>query len=89
MDENISFYSKHASSLTEQYNNVDFESVHREWVTEIPQRGIALDVGAGSGRDARFLARQGLKVIAIEPSEAMRQLAKQNPLGKLRTSPAI
>lgn len=32
-----------------------------------------LDVGAGTGRHARFLTQQVAQVIAVEPSEAMRQ----------------
>nr|WP_277998375.1 class I SAM-dependent methyltransferase [Sphingomonas liriopis] len=34
-----------------------------------------LDVGAGSGRDARALAAMGHRVVAVEPSEAFRSVA--------------
>jgi SAM-dependent methyltransferase len=34
---------------------------------------IALDVGAGSGRDAGWLAARGLEVVAAEPTAAMRR----------------
>jgi SAM-dependent methyltransferase len=34
--------------------------------------GLALDIGAGSGRDAAWLASLGLNVVAVEPAEGMR-----------------
>jgi SAM-dependent methyltransferase len=34
--------------------------------------GLALDIGAGSGRDAAWLASLGLNVVAAEPAEGMR-----------------
>ena len=35
--------------------------------------GRAVDVGAGSGRDAAWLAQQGPRVVAIEPVERLRR----------------
>jgi SAM-dependent methyltransferase len=37
--------------------------------------GFACDIGAGSGRDANWLAAKGWDVIAVEPSSGMRELA--------------
>ncbi|NVJ63025.1 MAG: hypothetical protein HWD84_02230, partial [Flavobacteriaceae bacterium] len=58
--DNIHYYSKNAETLSQQYNSIGFEKVHRDWISEIPEKGFALDVGAGSGRDARYLAAKGL-----------------------------
>lgn len=69
MSENIKYYSTHAEKLADQYNSVAFEKVHADWLSEIPEKGFVLDVGAGSGRDARFLAVKGLSVVAVEPAE--------------------
>ncbi|NVK23853.1 MAG: methyltransferase domain-containing protein [Gammaproteobacteria bacterium] len=77
MKSNISYYSKNAESLSQQYNSVTFESVHRDWLEEIPSEGFVLDVGAGSGRDARYLADRGLSVVAVEPSPGIRDIARQ------------
>lgn len=82
MSENIEYYSTNAQSLTEQYNSVPFESVHKDWLNDIPSEGIVLDVGAGSGRDARFLAARGLSVVAVEPADGIRELAQQYVVGK-------
>ncbi|WJG08084.1 class I SAM-dependent methyltransferase [Aliiglaciecola sp. LCG003] len=74
---NITYYSKQAESLSAQYDNVSFTDVHSDWLTHLPDKGWALDVGAGSGRDAAFLADKGLSVVAVEPAEGMRSLARE------------
>lgn len=76
MDKTITYYTTHAETLAQQYDGVHFESVHRDWLGEIPKEGMALDVGAGSGRDARFLASKGLNVVAVEPADGIRDAAK-------------
>ena len=62
--------------MADQYNSVPFESVHKDWLDDIPSEGMALDVGAGSGRDARFLAARGLSVVAVEPADGIREVAR-------------
>lgn len=77
MNNNITYYSKNAESLSKQYDSVSFESVHKDWLNEIPKEGFVLDVGAGSGRDARFLSDKGLSVVAVEPADGIREVARQ------------
>ncbi|WP_462158660.1 class I SAM-dependent methyltransferase [Pseudoalteromonas sp. GB56] len=77
MSDNINFYSVNAESLATQYDKVPFELVHKDWINELPSDGVALDVGAGSGRDARYLAARGLSVVAVEPAEGIREVAQR------------
>ncbi|MCW8334087.1 class I SAM-dependent methyltransferase [Vibrio paucivorans] len=78
MDVNLSFYDRKAAQLAEQYDSVDFESVHNSWRSYWPLSGSSvLDVGAGSGRDAKWFDSHGCKVVAIEPSAGFRQLGQQ------------
>jgi SAM-dependent methyltransferase len=49
------------------------------------EAGMVLDVGAGTGRIAIPLARQGIKVYAVEPSPAMRNAFES----KLRKEPDL
>ncbi|MEZ8100354.1 class I SAM-dependent methyltransferase [Vibrio bivalvicida] len=78
MDVNLSFYDENAAQLAEQYDSVDFESVHSSWRSYWPLSGsLVLDVGAGSGRDAQWFDSHGCKVVAIEPSTGFRQLGQQ------------
>ncbi|HEU0020644.1 MAG TPA: class I SAM-dependent methyltransferase [Dehalococcoidia bacterium] len=44
---------------------------------DIPRQGAALDVAAGSGRLARWLARRGLDVLAVDVSAIGLALARQ------------
>ena len=41
---------------------------------------VAADIGAGTGISSRLLADRSIKVLAIEPNAAMRQVAKLHPL---------
>lgn len=72
MPSTSSFYQQNARQLSEQYNSVPFETAHASWKSYWPQQGErVLDVGAGSGRDALWMAEQGAEVTALEPSVAM------------------
>lgn len=77
MDDNIIYYNRNAEQLADQYDSLDFEQVHGDWFDELPSAGMALDVGAGSGRDARFLACHGFEVVAVEPAYELREHAQQ------------
>ena len=77
MTTNITYYSANASALVKQYDSVPFETVHKDWLKAIPREGMVLDVGAGSGRDARYLAAKGLSVVAVEPAVGIREIAQE------------
>lgn len=68
------YYSQHADELLYRYESVAFEIVHADLIPNLPKRpGAALDVGAGSGRDAAWLAARGWTVVAVEPSKQLRE----------------
>ena len=73
------YYDANAKSLSEYYNSLAVDSIHRSWLKgHLPENpGIACDIGAGSGRDANWLAARGWDVIAVEPSNEMRQAAQK------------
>jgi SAM-dependent methyltransferase len=74
----ISHYEQNAEDLVTQYESLTFEQVHPALLDLLPPQGATvLDVGAGSGRDAAWFAARGYDVVAIEPSDAMRALARQ------------
>ena len=79
MKKTIQHYSDQAEHYFSLYNSVDAESVHNDWKTILDNAtsGIALDVGAGSGRDAKWLAQKGWQVVATEPAGALRDLAQK------------
>jgi len=53
-----------------------------------PASLTAADIGAGTGISARLLANRGVKVIAIEPNRAMRDVAEPHPLVVFREGTA-
>jgi SAM-dependent methyltransferase len=71
------YYNQHAAALCDQYNAIQADTVHRSWVADhLPDKpGFACDIGAGSGRDAKWLASKGWDVVAVEPSSEMRKLS--------------
>ena len=80
MTKTIEHYSEKAQHYYDLYNSVDAERVHSDWKAflQTANKGNALDVGAGSGRDANWLAEQGWKVTAAEPADELRNLAQAN-----------
>ncbi len=73
----VRYYNRNAAKLCDQYDSIEAGDVHNNWaVGHLPQNpGFACDIGAGSGRDANWLASQGWDVVAVEPGSEMRKLA--------------
>lgn len=75
----MTYYSDYAHDLFRFYLSVDPEHLHQNWSDLLPdQPGLACDIGAGSGRDATWLARMGWDVIAVEPTDELRKLGEQH-----------
>ena len=73
-----SYYDQNADALIAKYDALNADEVHRAWAPKHlrEEPGFACDIGAGSGRDANWLAEQGWEVVAVEPS-AMRDKAAE------------
>ena len=72
----MNYYTQNADALFQRYSAVDAEYVHKDWRFLLPTTpGLACDIGAGSGRDANWLATLGWDVVAVEPNKALRELA--------------
>jgi SAM-dependent methyltransferase len=79
------YYSDNALELSEGYEKLSFEKIHGQWLHILPEGPLEIvDIGAGSGRDAAWFANHGNRVIAVEPSDRMRNLA-----GKLHLQASI
>jgi SAM-dependent methyltransferase len=75
------YYDRDAAGFAARYDSVSFAAVHPLLVRYLPARGAALDIGAGSGRDARALAAHGLNVTAVEPSAGLRAIGATSDPG--------
>jgi len=81
----INHYSANAEHYYSLYQSISASSVHGylEQALANITPSTALDVGAGSGRDANWLAAKGWQVTATEPAEALLKLAKQHSNAKV------
>ena len=72
------WYEKHAREAAATYESISAEDM-LNWLQDLMpvEGGRILDVGAGSGRDAAWLAERGYEVVAVEPSPAMREEASK------------
>jgi SAM-dependent methyltransferase len=78
-------YAQEAEALVRQYESIAFADVHRQVLHLIPATASrVLDIGAGTGRDAAGFAAMGHRVVAVEPTEALRSRAAE-----LHPSPQI
>lgn len=72
----VDYYDQDAQTFARRYDAVAFDAVHAGLLRFLPATGAnVLDIGAGSGRDARAMSARGLCVTAVEPSPAFRALA--------------
>lgn len=80
-DQTIPHYHQFAAQYAQQYDSLSGFDVHASWAHllagKTPRK--ALDIGAGSGRDARWLAALGWQVTAVEPAEKLRIMASSQP----------
>lgn len=68
----IAWYEANASRLAPLYEEVAPANVHG-WLQDLLPKppAVVIDIGAGTGRDAAWLASAGHEVLAIEPAAAM------------------
>lgn len=77
-------YAESADWLVDQYERITFEQVYGPLVELVPVGGRAIDIGAGTGRDAAALAARGFSVVAVEPTAELRAHGQ-----RLHPDPAI
>ncbi|RTE64292.1 class I SAM-dependent methyltransferase [Amphritea opalescens] len=89
-DPTISHYHQHATHYQAQYDSVAAQDVHATWAPLLKSltAGLALDIGAGSARDALWLTQQGWQVTAVEPAQNLRQLGQIKTGSKVAWSDA-
>lgn len=77
-------YAQEADRLAIQYERIAFADTHSDLLPFLPQPGLAIDIGAGTGRDVAALAARGWRTIAVEPTAELRAHAQ-----RLHPDPAI
>lgn len=74
MTDHVAAYEAQADRLAAEYEDLDPAGYRATYSALLPSGAnlLALDVGAGSGRDAAWLSGLGFDVVAAEPSAGMR-----------------
>jgi SAM-dependent methyltransferase len=69
-------YTEEVDALTTQYESVRFVDVHGPVLHLLPTvPSSVFDIGGGTGRDAAALVGMGHRVVAVEPTAALRDRA--------------
>ena len=78
MSDPPNWYDSHVEETAARFEAMSAEDVHAWMIDLLPTTpgALVLDVGAGTGRDAAWLAERGLEVVAVEPSASMLDFAK-------------
>ena len=78
----VGYYHNRAAEFTDKFLGFSIEQALGDLQRYLPVApSEILDVGAGPGRDAIWLARQGHKVTAVEPAEGLRLSGQQKSAG--------
>ncbi|WP_050524409.1 class I SAM-dependent methyltransferase [Pseudorhodobacter wandonensis] len=75
------YYDRHALDLAESYEGISAAAAHPGLLRLLEDKFSGahldiIDVGAGTGRDAAWLASLGHRVVAVEPAGAMLRIAR-------------
>ena len=74
-DATIQYYDENAHAFFENTSNANLISIQNRFLSHIKTGRKILDLGCGSGRDARYFLDRGYEVEAIDGSSEMCRLA--------------
>ena len=77
--DHVAAYDRQSERLAAEYESLDPTDYRGTYAALLPTGTdlVALDVGAGSGRDAAWLAALGFEVVAAEPAAGMRDAGRR------------
>ena len=76
----LNYYDENAVEFACQTLSIDMHDLYELFINQLPLKDTQciLDVGCGSGRDAKYFAKQGYDVTAIDASAELIQWARQH-----------
>lgn len=74
----IEYYNQNAQSFVDTTLNVEFHHMQDKFLSKLNKGDLILDFGCGSGRDTKYFIEQGFYVDAIDGSEELCRLVKEN-----------
>lgn len=85
IDDVIATYDAQAKELAERYDQPSLLAPFlpvQDLLVARSAEALALDIGAGAGRDAQWLKSIGYEVVAVEPSSGMRSEGERRHSGE-------
>lgn len=73
----MNVYDAKADEFFDRYEGIDASVLYKDLIGFIPKNGNCVDIGCGSGRDAKWLSSLKNKVVAIDPSVELLTRARQ------------
>jgi SAM-dependent methyltransferase len=73
--ETLDYYQSNAEKFFDDTVSIDLTDLYYPFLELMPETGLILDAGCGSGRDTRFFLKQGFDVVAFDNSSEMVKLA--------------
>jgi SAM-dependent methyltransferase len=77
MNKTLDYYNRTAREFIRGTVDADLSALHRRFLNHLPEHGHILDLGCGSGRDAKAFLDLGYQVTAMDGSEACCRLAAE------------
>ena len=82
LDNTANYYNERTQDFVERTLYLDMQSLYQPFLAELakvsPDQHHILDLGCGSGRDSLYFTNLGFKVTAIDASQKLLELAKEN-----------
>ena len=78
MADTIAYYNDNAEGFFLETAGVDMSDLHRRFLMEIPNGGLILDAGCGSGRDSKAFLAQKYRVRAFDASPQLARKASEH-----------
>ncbi|MBI9032234.1 class I SAM-dependent methyltransferase [bacterium] len=72
----MNYYNQNAKIYFDTTIDVDMSKLQNYFLEHLPQEEEILDIGCGSGRDAKFFMSKGYQVLPLEPAEELAKLAE-------------
>ncbi len=72
----MNYYNKNAQLYFDTTINVDMSKLQNYFLSYLPESGEILDIGCGSGRDAKYFLNRGYQVLPLEPAQELAILAE-------------
>jgi 2-polyprenyl-3-methyl-5-hydroxy-6-metoxy-1,4-benzoquinol methylase len=71
--ETLQYYSQNTREYAERTNIIDISALYPPFKSLLSSGSTLLDLGCGAGRDARYFAKEGHSVIAIDPCPQLKE----------------